>query len=471
MGNQSSIKTVKMKFLVALSLIAAASAAQYKTYVENQPTSFRMVEERSFNGSPRVEVTFSDGYTDTMVLNKHYATEEDRMAGTEDCNYIGHLENEKDACVAMTGCIGSEDVEFTIMSTHATESPMFKWTREGRVEVIESPFKDGKARTESIERGMEQDWDDVEDSEVNSAEKAIEQMCSGGANCASVPATNLLQIRTGYGDGFLAKVGSSAKAQSYIKSAITHTQVFYCHSSLGTKIALQIVGDIKHYKGKSLQASVAKLQEMMSTTVADLGTADLMVYMGTETDLWGVVGIAYGSTVCDHSSGNKYKQSINEWRPTLAAAGQLIAHEMGHNLGMKHDFDAAHAAKGCNGKGIMSYGNPPNQWSSCSKADLQAHYITVKSRWCMDLAPTACDGSGTVPATVAPVPPPPPPAKATCNLSQLFSQPLNGNIMLTFNVGGKLYVSSLNCTNSICSPNVSGITNACQYVCGQNTCP
>ena len=25
---------------------------------------------------------------------------------------------------------------------------------------------------------------------------------------------------------------------------------------------------------------------------------------------------------------------------------------------MKHDFDAAHAAKGCNGKGIMSYGNP-----------------------------------------------------------------------------------------------------------------
>merc|ERR1711899_666107 len=142
MGNHSSIKRVKMKFLVTMGLVAVASAAQYKTYVENQPTSFRMVEDRSANGSPRVEVTFSDGYTDTMVLNKHYATEEDRMAGTEDCNYIGHLANEKDACVAMTGCIGSEDVEFTIMSTHATESPMFKWTREGRVEVIESQFKE-----------------------------------------------------------------------------------------------------------------------------------------------------------------------------------------------------------------------------------------------------------------------------------------------------------------------------------------
>ena len=41
------------------------------------------------------------------------------------------------ACVAMTGCIGEEDVEFTILSTHATNSPMFKWTKEGKVEVVE----------------------------------------------------------------------------------------------------------------------------------------------------------------------------------------------------------------------------------------------------------------------------------------------------------------------------------------------
>merc|ERR1712110_193519 len=110
---------------------------------------------------------------------------------------------------------------------------MGKWTKEGRVEIIENPFKDGKARTGGD--GWEQNWDEMEEPEVNSAEKQIEQMCSGGANCASVPATNLLQLRTGYGDGFLAKVGSNAKAQSYIKSAITHTQAFYCMSSLGTK--------------------------------------------------------------------------------------------------------------------------------------------------------------------------------------------------------------------------------------------
>ena len=71
----------KMFYVICEQPLISFSISE--TYVENQPTSFRMVEERSLNGSPRVEVTFSDGYTDTMVLNKHYATEEDRMAGTE----------------------------------------------------------------------------------------------------------------------------------------------------------------------------------------------------------------------------------------------------------------------------------------------------------------------------------------------------------------------------------------------------
>ena len=57
---------------------------------------------------------------------------------------------------------------------------------------------------------------------------------------------------------------------------------------------------------------------------------------------------------------------------------------MGHNLGMAHDFIAAHKAAGCDGTGIMSYGDPPNQWSTCSVKDMQAHYLTQKNNWCME---------------------------------------------------------------------------------------
>ena len=104
-------------------------------------TFFTLVEERSSNGSPTVKVTFSDGYTDTLVLSRYHSSEEDRLAGVEECHFIGHLANEVDACVAMTGCVGSEDVDLTIFSTHAIQSSMFRWAKDGTVEVIESPFK------------------------------------------------------------------------------------------------------------------------------------------------------------------------------------------------------------------------------------------------------------------------------------------------------------------------------------------
>ena len=61
-------------------------------------------------------------------------------ASDKECNYIGYLKNEPEACVAMTGCIGSEDVEFTILSTHVTKSPYFKWTKKGQVNILDNSF-------------------------------------------------------------------------------------------------------------------------------------------------------------------------------------------------------------------------------------------------------------------------------------------------------------------------------------------
>ena len=100
-----------------------------------------------------------------------------------------------------------------------------------------------------------------------------------------------------------------------------HIQAHYCHASLGTKIAVQTVGDIKHYSGRSLQATGDKLKEMWDTTKAELQGADLMMYMGFDNDYWGTIGIAWGKVVCEHSGYDKYKESINEWRNTHAAAG------------------------------------------------------------------------------------------------------------------------------------------------------
>ena len=50
---------------------------------------------------------------------------------------------------------------------------------------------------------------------------------------------------------------------------------------------------------------------------------------------------------------------------------------------MHHDFDPPHDTEGCDKKGLMSYGNFPMEWSSCSRADFEAHYLQHKNHWCM----------------------------------------------------------------------------------------
>ena len=103
---------------------------------QKETPSFVLVEERSSNGAPSIVVTFSDGYQDVLVLSKFYANKQNRIASKERCHYIGHLANELTACVAMTGCVGSQDVQFTILSKHAPNSSTFKWSKDGKVELM-----------------------------------------------------------------------------------------------------------------------------------------------------------------------------------------------------------------------------------------------------------------------------------------------------------------------------------------------
>ena len=56
---------------------------------------------------------------------------------------------------------------------------------------------------------------------------------------------------------------------------------------------------------------------------------------------------------------------------------QVLAHELGHNFGMQHDFHVSHGGHNgpCDGQGIMSYGSYDYKtWSTCSRSDWERHY-------------------------------------------------------------------------------------------------
>jgi hypothetical protein len=99
---------------------------------------FSLLDRKSRDFSPSIMVTFPDGHYDNIKLEKHFFNDNDRMAYEHDCRYFGYLENERDACVAMTGCLGSEDILLTIMSSHAPGSTRFLWTKEGDVEILDA---------------------------------------------------------------------------------------------------------------------------------------------------------------------------------------------------------------------------------------------------------------------------------------------------------------------------------------------
>ena len=98
-------------------------------------------ETRSDGEVPSIDITFTNGVKDSMVLKRFYPTQESRMSRTTSCNFVGHLENEKSACISLTGCPGSNDLYFTINSKNSGSSNMYILKNSSEVELVESAFK------------------------------------------------------------------------------------------------------------------------------------------------------------------------------------------------------------------------------------------------------------------------------------------------------------------------------------------
>ena len=136
-----------------------------------------------------------------MVLERFYSSEEERNSRTLSCNFFGHLEKESTACLAVTGCPGSDNLEMTINSKHSGPSNKYVLHKDGFLEMVESAFSDPRVRAGSlrVDRGEDEgnfhnEGDEMIDSEEIEEIMEIEELCASG-DCSSIPATNLMKIK------------------------------------------------------------------------------------------------------------------------------------------------------------------------------------------------------------------------------------------------------------------------------------
>ena len=99
----------------------------------------RVSQDRTLTSIPEIQIVFPDGHADSLILHRHYVSDLERLESKPNCNYLGHLEKDLQACVAVTGCLG-QDMELTINSKHNSVSNTYLLRKSGKVELIDKPL-------------------------------------------------------------------------------------------------------------------------------------------------------------------------------------------------------------------------------------------------------------------------------------------------------------------------------------------
>ena len=138
-----------------------------------------------------------------------------------------------------------------------------KWSKDGSVELVDRAKLD-VPRPERLETPREDDdWEVDGDVEFKQADVDsmldIEEGCPNGTCADKIQRTHVLTYKVNFSsklfwksyfiavslqlffdDKFLAKHKTIKEARKQLRATIAHTQVHYCHASLGSKIKLKV---------------------------------------------------------------------------------------------------------------------------------------------------------------------------------------------------------------------------------------
>jgi len=240
-----------------------------------------------------------------------------------------------------------------------------------------------------------------------------------------------LNIVVFYDDSFANQFKGDA-ATKEVKKLVAQAKTAYSHKSLSVKIQLDTMA-IHHSKGRKWDGENADGyldqcgEEAKKFRIKDANSY-LCLAGKSKIDGHQLGGVAKGGSICDKNIAMrvllvgyaKFGGPMGlEFTPQQASleTGNVIAHELGHNLGMSHDFDGptTNFKKNPSGKGVcmgyMDYTESKDEkWSECSNQDLRKFLNKLKPNCLKPIGTTGASTNWSEP----PMPDMPAPAAGDC---------------------------------------------------------
>jgi len=346
----------------SLALCQGNNAVPKFTWLKTQP-------------QPLLKITFPDGSEDTAVLKRFNPIPvgpNEREEDVDPCIFDGYLRQEDDSYVTVTGCplTGNFDVQFR--STRIADS-MFTVTNNvaQAVPSIFGSFVANRANVLTMVKDKVIYDEDVD--EVDHKNKSSDAVNPNGY---------ILPMKIRYDDNFNDKFGT--KAVNTIRRVMAQAQNIWKWRSLPAPLIFNIDANIEKISGRFVAENDIDQVAALSTDPK----FNSYVYWAYRNDEPGTVGIAYFSTTCKKRVSSR--TSLNEYMTNDLIAAQTVAHEIGHNMGMDHDFGDDTSIKRFDSKGrpcsgvggVMDYYGTVDKWSTCSAEDM-TKYINSQPTFCL----------------------------------------------------------------------------------------